>query len=670
MNTLSLVLSLTALLLAGLLVYYQYFFKQKATRDTTLLALLRFISIFSILILLINPKFEKKITEISKPKLLLAVDNSASIMHSESADVLKSIREQFLTDADLNGRFDLSVFLFGSGLTTDTLLSFKEQQTNIYNAVEQLDVLAEQQNSAIIVGSDGHQTFGRNYAYINTKNSIFPIVIGDTLENEDISINRINVNAYATLKNNFPVEMFLNSNVSKNMRSRLVVVRNGIELYSTQINFSETERSKLVSFYLPADSIGMQLYQAKLIPFKDEREVRNNKQSFGVEVLDEKTEVAIVYSIIHPDLGMIKRSIESNQQRKATLLHIKDYTADPKNYNLFLLYQPDKDFAELFKELEQKEKNYFLITGSQTDWNFLNGVQSDFSKEVSGSREEYFPAFQADFNMFYMENIGFESFPPLQGTFGLINFNSSHDILISQKINDVLTGLPLLATYGNSNFKRVVLFGENIWKWRSQSFEMYDSFEKFDIFFSNLIQFLQLSERNPEMDLYYKPIYHAQEPFKIQVKNYDSNLNIELNSRLVLRLNGNSEEIPFYVNNNYYEAQIKSLETGTYKFEVIDLDSDRLKRGSFIVESYSLEEEYTRPNIEDLELLAQNSGGLLVYQDQFMKLKTNLMNNPEFRPTQIERNKMISLIDWRWLLGLIVLSLSLEWLLRKYRGMI
>jgi len=620
--------------------------------------------------LLINPKFEKKVVEISKPKLLLAVDNSASISYTASTDVIKSIKEQFLDDADLKDRFDLSVFQFGSGLSTDTLLNFKDQQTNIYNVVEQLDVLAQEQNAAIVIPTDGHQTFGRNYAYLNTNNAVFPIVIGDTIENEDISISRINVNAYATLKNNFPVEIFLNSNITKNVRSRLLVERNGKELYSTQISFSPEEGAKHVTFYLPADSIGMQLYKARLIPFKDEKEVRNNIQNFGVEVLDEKTEVAIVYSVIHPDLGMIKRSIESNQQRKGTLVHIDELKSDPKKYNLFLLYQPNRDFNELFEELERDKKNYFLITGSQTDWNFLNEVQSDFSKETSGSNEDYFPSFQGDFNIFYTEDIGFESFPPLKGEFGIIDFKSSHEIMISQKINNVITGQPLLATYGNNDFKRVVLFGENIWKWRSQSFELYESFEKFDIFFNSLIQFLQLSERNSEMDIYYKPVYHAQEPIKIQVKNYDSNLNIELNSRLTLSINDKSDKIPFYINNNYYEAQINSLETGTYRFEVKDLDSDKSKRGSFIVESFSLEEENTRPNIEDLKLLAKNSGGLLVYQDQFMELKTNLLNKPKFRSTQIERNKIISLIDWRWLLGLIVLSLSLEWLLRKYRGMI
>jgi hypothetical protein len=71
-----------------------------------------------------------------------------------------------------------------------------------------------------------------------------------------------------------------------------------------------------------------------------------------------------------------------------------------------------------------------------------------------------------------------------------------------------------------------------------------------------------------------------------------------------------------------------------------------------------------------LSLLALNSGGKLYYQDQFDTLKTELLENPRFQTIEKVRTNLISLIDWRWLLGLIVLSLTLEWLLRKYRGMI
>jgi len=70
-----------------------------------------------------------------------------------------------------------------------------------------------------------------------------------------------------------------------------------------------------------------------------------------------------------------------------------------------------------------------------------------------------------------------------------------------------------------------------------------------------------------------------------------------------------------------------------------------------------------------LKQLAINSKGQIFYQDQFQELKSFLLENPGFRPVEKENTKMISLIDWKWLLGLIVLSLSMEWLIRKYRGL-
>jgi hypothetical protein len=168
----------------------------------------------------------------------------------------------------------------------------------------------------------------------------------------------------------------------------------------------------------------------------------------------------------------------------------------------------------------------------------------------------------------------------------------------------------------------------------------------------------------------YQPVFHADEPVVIRAKKYDSNLQVSFNSTLVLRLKDSMAEAPFYVNEGYYEIRLDNLKEGTYDFEVKDLDSDQKKSGTFLVVPFSIEQESSRSNTADLQLLASNSGGTMYFQDQFGALKDQLLDNEQFRSIEIERTKLISLIDWKWLLGLIVLSLSLEWLLRKYRGLI
>jgi hypothetical protein len=40
----------------------------------------------------------------------------------------------------------------------------------------------------------------------------------------------------------------------------------------------------------------------------------NNSKNFAVEVIDQKTKIALVTAINHPDVAALKRSIESNAQ--------------------------------------------------------------------------------------------------------------------------------------------------------------------------------------------------------------------------------------------------------------------------------------------------------------------------------------------------------------------
>lgn len=670
MDTQSLFLSILAFITVGLIVYYQYYHQQKVTRDIIILSVLRFLAIFAVFILLINPKIEQRKRSSYKPKLILGIDNSASISSADSQLRIKELKKLFISDKELNDRFELSDFIFGSTVTTDTVLNFDDPSTDIYNAIEVLNTFTAENRAPVVMITDGNQTYGRDYTFMSSKNPIFPIAIGDTLQRPDIEISRINVNAYATLDNNFPVEIFINSNTSKAVKSMLIIEKNGVELFSQDLDFSNEKKSSSVSFYLPADAIGMQLYTATLIPLQGEIELTNNTEIFGIDVLNEQTEIAIIYKLLHPDLGMIKRTIEANKQRTVHLVQINDMKERMDDFSIYILYQPEAAFDKLFSYLEKKEANYFIISGTQTDWNYLNKVQNGFFNSTSGLDESIFPVYQNDFNLFYAENIGFDAFPPLKGDLGDIQFNVQHEVLLSQQINNVKTGAPLLATYTNNVYKRVVLFGENIWKWRSYSFDAHQSFEKFDFFFNGLIQYIQLTEEDKRMDLYYDPVYFQNQSIRIQAKNYDSNRNVKMNSRLTLKINDSLDEIPFYLKNSTYEVQISNLKPGTYGFQVHDQDSNRKSSGSFAVLPFSMEQESQMVNIDDLEQLALQSEGRLYYEDQFNDLKRELLDNDQFRTLEKEHIKLISLIDWQWLLGLIVLSLSLEWLLRKYRGMI
>jgi len=84
------------IILAGvgalLLALFQYIYKTKSmSKINMLFAFLRFITIFSVLLLLINPKFIQTTFSTEKPTLVIAVDNSSSIKHLNQNINVKNI---------------------------------------------------------------------------------------------------------------------------------------------------------------------------------------------------------------------------------------------------------------------------------------------------------------------------------------------------------------------------------------------------------------------------------------------------------------------------------------------------------------------------------------------------------------------------------------------------
>lgn len=663
---------IAATLLALLVVYFQYYFREKKFRGIIILALLRFISILGILILLVNPKIQQNFIETIKPKLLVAVDNSSSISFNGQDSLMRSLVKGIKESDKLKDKFDINFFTFGSSVQNNSELTFKEGQTNIEEAIQNLNSLTNQQIAPIILLSDGNQTYGNDYKYIYSKQPIYPIVLGDTTQIEDLEISKVNVNSYSFLNNNFPVEVFLEYTGNRKVNMNFTIEESSKIIYKQLVTFSKENNNAHIQINLPSKKIGKHLYRSKIEFLEDERNTINNFKNFSIEVIDEQTTIAIVYDILHPDIGMLKKSIESNKQRSVQLLNVNTSNDFDENIDLYLLYQPNHKFGNVFKKIMSSNKNYFLITGKQTDWNFLNNAQNIFKNNVIPTTEEFFAHFNNTFNKFKIENIGFDSFPPLEGFFGEITFSSPYESILTQSINGIETKNPLMSTFSdlNNNGRGIVLFGENLWKWRTLSFSKEQSFDNFDQFINSSIQYLTISKQSNPIELEYKSFYYTDEPIKISAKTYDSNFNLNSEAQLELVFNNQNQTKPFYFNGKNHELYLKDLKYGQYEFTVRDRGNDKSIIGLFNVLDYSIEQENLNVNQRDLELLANNSEGKMYYSDQFQKLLDSILENKEFVSVQSQKIKTTSLIDWKWLLGLIILSLSLEWFIRKYRGLI
>jgi len=657
-------------LASGLLSYYQYFFRKGFEQSLLLPAFFRFIAIFCLLLLLINPNYQSRQSVLVKPGLLVAWDASRSMTLSGAGTQVKEVIDKIRDNKELNEQFAIQYFGFGESLRLGDSLSFSSGQTDIDRALKQLNQLSSSQTSPIVLVSDGIQTVGRNYAFANIDQRVFPIVVGDTVQKNDLEISQVNANAYVTMGNLFEVEVFVAFSGEGSTISELRIEEKGQVIGRKSLKFSENDRSQRITFEIPSDEPGQHLYRVLLTPFPNELETLNNQKSFEVEVVNSQMEIAVIYAFAHPDLGMIKQSLEREKKKSVRLLPISEWNPEENEFAVHILHQPDSRFSDLFSYLKDTGKNYFLMAGTSSDWNFLNSVQESFRKRETLLSEDAYPVFADEFQSFYQEDLGFQDFPSLRVNLGEVDFRISQEPLLWQSINGIEPGQPLLTVYEEEGARRVVLFGEGIWKWRAFVFQRDQKFERFDRFFDALIQYLYLTERKQSLELFYDKTNFDDQRVRIQARKYDSNLNLDLSTPLELRLDGEDQAYPMYVNNGYYEVQLNDLDPGNYSFRIADPSTGASRSGSFVVVPYSAEQMSLTSDVSSLTYLAEKTGGQEFYPSQVEEAIAYLIDQPDFKPVEKIEKKLISGIDQKWLLALIVLSLSIEWIIRKYRGLV
>jgi hypothetical protein len=678
MTTSTILLLLLSLAIAGGLSFFQYFYKNSnRTKAQKILALLRFISIFGILLLLINPLLKRNTLEIVKTPLPIVIDNSSSIIDLKANQVAKDIFTKLIENSELQEKFEVQSYKFDSEFETidsEAVIDFKGKQTNIEEVAKNLNSIHKNKTYPTILISDGNQTSGNDFVFsFGNTNKVYPAILGDTTTLLDIKVSQINANKYAFHKNKFPVEVFLNYSGTKSITANFSISQGNNILNNQTVNFSPSKKSAIVNVLIPADKVGLQLFKATLKTNQPEKNTYNNSKNFAVEIIDQKSEIAIVSTINHPDIGALKRSIETNIQRKVTIVKPKEIN-DLQKYNTLILYQPTAEFKAVFDAAKNASINTFIITGINTDFNFLNQNQSNFDFKMSNQKEDYLASFDAQFNLFSIDNIGFEEFSPLQNSFGTITPKGNTSILLQSRIRNIETNQPLLAFSEEQGKRSAFLFGENTWKWRMQTNIDNKSFEKYDVFIDKIIQFLISNNSKKSLVVNHERFYNSCEPLEITAQYFNKNYEFDEKARLSATItNKNTKQTKKYdllKTTNAFKVNLDGLEPGQYNFNIKELNSNSNYNGYFEIIDFDIEKQFVNPDMNKLKQLATQTNSKTIMPNQLDLLIKSLLNDDNYKAIQKDVVTKTPIIDWYWLLILIAISLAAEWFIRKCNGML
>lgn len=675
MNISTTLLIIISVLIASGLSYFQYFYKVKSRFTTTkLLAFLRFTTIFGTLLLLINPIISRSNYEINKTPLPVVVDNSSSIVDLKANKVSQEVYDKIISNSDLKNKFDIQSFSFDSDFKSAETFNFKGKQTNLDAVAENLKNIYKNRAYPTILISDGNQTTGSDYVFsFDSNNKVFPIVVGDTTTYLDLKISQINVNKYAFHKNKFPVEVFLQYAGTKSVNAKFTISQGNQNFTSQSISFSPNKKSEIINVLLPADKTGVQVLNAKITSPENEKNTYNNVKKFAVEVIDQKSEIALISAINHPDLGALKRSIETNAQRKVTILKPGQINS-LGNYNVLVLYQPNAEFKSIFEANKNFKTNTFIITGNKTDFNLLNQYQSDFEFKMSSQKEDYLANFNTNFNLFALDNIGFENFPPLENPFGTITAKPNVSVLLSSSIRNVATNAPLLAYSETTGKRNAYLFGENIWKWRAENNVSKKSFEEFDVFLDKTIQFLASNDSRKSLIVNHERFYNSGDAIEITAQYFNKNYELDEKARLSIAVtNTKTKQVKKYdllKTSSNFKVNLDGLQPGSYSFQVKELNSNSNYSSTFEIIDFDIEKQFVNPDLPKLKQLATQTKGMVYLPNQVDELIKNLLENPNYKAVEKAIIQKTPLIDWYWLLVIIAFSLACEWFIRKYSGLL
>ena len=92
------------------------------------------------------------------------------------------------------------------------------------------------------------------------------------------------------------------------------------------------------------------------------------------------------------------------------------------------------------------------------------------------------------------------------------------------------------------------------------------------------------------------------------------------------------------------------------------------QRGSFSVQNIQLELYDLAARHDLLRALSENYGGEVFISGKSNGLANKILTNDKIKPVVYQSSDTKSVLNFKWLFGLLMFLLSLEWFLRRYMG--
>ena len=677
------------LVFAFAISWFVYLYKQESfsKQQSIILFSLRGLAISLLLFLLLNPIVKTSKNKIEKPIIVIAQDNSASIIKTKdslfySNEYLKSLNS---LSKSLNKNFKVKLYSFGSETKENSSFDFKDYQTDFSDLLNTIQNEYFNQNlSAIIIASDGINNYGKNPLNMLDKNPcpIYTIALGDTNIRKDVSISSIRYNDISYTEDICPLEISIKAKKAKNEKIKINLTHKGKNIFSKEITIDKEDFSIDIPTTFSSHESGIQSYTLSLTTLKDEINIENNKRDFFVKILDSRKNIIFLSAGPHPDISSLKQSVNKNKNYNLINISNLKELQQQNNINLLIAHQLpyDTETYEILKKHQENSTPILYIIGKRTNLNLFNQLNNGVKINAYNktSQTPCLPQYNNNFSLFSLskESIDILSqLPPLSSPLARYDLSAGIQTLFYQNHNSLKTEYPLICFNNNAENKSATIFGEDIWKWRLRNYLHNKSTQEFDEIIQKTIQYLVSDKDKSTFKIRHENIYNQNQKIRLEAEVYNQSYQLVNNSEVKINLkneNGDKYDYTFSKTSNAYALEISELDPGKYNFTATTNFGglDHKAEGSFIVSANELESIDLVAKHDLLYTLSVKTNGKLLYPSQMQDLEKILENQEDAKPIihKIESNHKLINTFWYWIL--IILCFSSEWFLRKYWGKI
>lgn len=649
-----------------------------------LLWLLRSVALLLLLLLLLRPFLTRQQSEQIPPKLILAIDNSMSMLQQgmnaqELHEAVGNLR------ADLKGLAEVDDWIFdgdGRPLASDSL-QFNGEGTHLQALLQRIESSygGDPRFRGLVMISDGQVNQGSDPRLLAPSLSypVFALGIGSPPEGFDAAIVGVRHNASAEVGNRLEITGSVKVHSGNGKILQLLLKdESSMLLDSKTIRVSGNAESDQFSFFPEVGrTVGERHWNLELLAEDEEELLSNNRMAVHFEVVERNALISLVYDAPHPDIAALAASIRDFDAYQLEYVDVRKGEMPDEKSVVWVVVHPGRMAINALAQWKSKKNTpVFWLAGYEESALGLQSLSVPFRFDPQkGEDDEVSASFSSSFSVFSLSDDNSNQLgkgAPLSAPYGKWSFASDASIQLFQKVGNITTEKPLMATLKDqTGMNWAILTARGLWRWRMQEHRVNGNTQAFDAWISAWLRYLQQPEEGGRLQFETQRELALGSVWELTARLKDASNQWSRNAQMnltVVNPEGKEQKLEGLPQGERYQFRFRPDRAGSYSVQLqAALGAEKFqKKLQFEVLSSTIEEMQLGADTALLAQMAKRTGGQ--YHPFSDRASIDWRNGLELRPILDFREETIELIHWKWLFPLILLFLTAEWALRRYFG--